>query len=187
MSVSAFRAASVNNGTAAAMFLTLALKGCSCWLIPVHPQYAHWQSLALQWESRRYNLRSFQLICLTSHIFFLFDDLTYLLLRPAAESFRPLQKQLKSNSCTTFYWKFTIFGQQPHWGQWPMVPPYTRNNPFCLSVCFHPPYPGLPAGYKVLRADSETLSDGPRLSQMTPKLAPGSETHPSGSKALPFD
>ena len=42
MSVSAFRAASVNNGTAAAVFLTLALKGCSCRLIPVHPQYAHW-------------------------------------------------------------------------------------------------------------------------------------------------
>ena len=40
MSVSAFRAASVNNGTAAAVFLTLALKGCSCQLIPVHPQYA---------------------------------------------------------------------------------------------------------------------------------------------------
>ena len=51
-----------------------------------------------------------------------------------------------------------------------MVPPYTRNNPFCLSVCVRPPYPGLPAGYKVLRADSETLPDGPRLSQMTPRL-----------------
>ena len=57
----------------------------------------------------------------------------------------------------------------------------------CLSVCFRPPYPGLPVGYKVLRADSETLPDGPRLSQMTPKLPAGSETHPSGSKALPFD
>ena len=42
MSVSTFRAASVNNGTAAAVFLTLALKGCSCRLIPVRPQYAHW-------------------------------------------------------------------------------------------------------------------------------------------------
>ena len=57
----------------------------------------------------------------------------------------------------------------------------------CLSVCFCPPYPGLPAGYKILRADSETLPDDPRLSQMTQKLPAGSETHLSGSKALPFD
>ena len=128
------------------------------------------------------------MICLTSHIFFRFDDLTYLLLRPAAESFRPLQKQLKSNSCTTFIENSQFLGSSPIGDDDLWFHHISGIIYFvCLSFYFRPPYPGLPAGYKVLRADSETLPDGPRLSQMTLKLAAGSETHPSGSKALPFD
>ena len=97
-------------------------------------------------------------------------------------------------SCLFFQVLPDAFGQQPHRGQWPLVPPHTRNASFSVCLSRPPPSPrglsagskALPTGSRALLACAETLPAGSEnLLAGSWALLAGSGARWAGSEALP--